>query len=136
MISRESICRAFLRIMGSVSLLALVFVAVPYAWMDAIHQGLGLGRLPDEPIVGYLARSTSAFYAMLGGLLWLASFDLKRHRLLLGYLGAAMVALGLALGAIDWIEGMPLFWKVGEGPIDVAFGIVLVWMSRRIGDFG
>ena len=136
MISQESICRAFLRIMGSVSLLALVFVAVPYASMDAIHQGLGLGRLPDEPIVGYLARSTSAFYAMLGGLLWLASFDLKRHRLLLGYLGAATVALGLALGAIDWIEGMPLFWKVGEGPIDVAFGIVLVWMSRRIGDFG
>jgi hypothetical protein len=28
------------------------------------------------PVVGSLARSTSAFYAMLGGLFWIISFDL------------------------------------------------------------
>ena len=33
---------------------------VPYSWMDAIHQGLGMGKLPDAPIVGYLVRSGHA----------------------------------------------------------------------------
>ncbi len=133
MISQDSIFRAFLRILGSGSLLALVFVAAPYAWMDAIHQGLGMGKLPEEPVVGYLARSTSAFYAVLGGLVWLVSFDLKRYRPVLAYLGATTVVFGLALGVIDWVERMPLFWKTVEGPIDVAFGIAILRMSRRVG---
>ena len=133
MISQEFVFRAFLRVMGSVALLALVFVAAPYGWMDAIHQALGMGRLPDEPVVGYLARSTSAFYAVLGGLVWLVSFDLKRYRPVLAYLGATTVVFGLALGVIDWVEGMPRFWKIVEGPIDVAFGIAILWMSRRAG---
>jgi hypothetical protein len=54
---------------------AAFFVAAPYSWMNAIHQWLGLGVLPDAPVAGYLARSTSAFYAMLGGLLWVLLFD-------------------------------------------------------------
>ena len=46
--------------------------------MVAMHADLGLGRLPDAPIVGYLARSTSAFYAIEGGLFWVVSIDLVR----------------------------------------------------------
>ena len=61
--------KLFLRVVGTVALLAVVAVVMPYSWMDAVHQRLGMGKLPPEPIVGYLARSTSAFYAMLGGLL-------------------------------------------------------------------
>ena len=133
MVSQESIFRAFLRILGSGALAALVFVAAPYAWMDAIHRWLGMGKLPEEPVVGYLARSTSAFYAVLGGLAWLASFDLKRYRPVLMYLGATTVVFGVALGVIDWLEGMPPFWKIAEGPLDVALGVAIVWMSWRLG---
>ena len=122
----------FLRITGTSALTALVFVAAPYSWMDAIHQWLGMGKLPDEPIVGYLARSTSAFYALLGGLLWVVSFHLRRNRLVLQYLGIAMVLFGITFFVVDLVEGMPLFWKVCEGPIDVIFGIVLLWFSHRI----
>jgi len=132
MLSQESIFRAFLRILGSGALVALVFVAAPYAWMDAIHQGLGMGKLPEEPVVGYLARSTSAFYAVLGGLAWLASFDLKRYRPVLLYLGATTVVFGVALGVVDWLEGMPPFWKIAEGPLDTAMGIAILWMSWRL----
>jgi len=130
--NQERVFRAFLRILGSVSLLAVVFVAAPYAWMDAIHRRLGMGKLPEEPVVGYLARSTSAFYAILGGLVWLASFDLRRYRPVLAYLGATTVVFGLALGIIDCVEGMPLFWKVAEGPLDVALGAAIVWLARRV----
>ena len=89
--------KLLLRAIGSASLLALIFVFVPYQAMDAIHRWLGMGPLPDQPVVGYLARSTSAFYAMLGGLLWLVSFDLRRHRRVLIYLGVAISLFGVAL---------------------------------------
>jgi hypothetical protein len=133
MMSQQSIFRAFLRILGSGALVAVVFVAAPYAWMDAIHRWLGMGKLPAEPVVGYLARSTSAFYAILGGLAWLASCDLKRYRPVLVYLGATSMALGVALGVIDWLEGMPWFWSMAEGPLDTALGIAILWMSWRVG---
>ena len=124
--------KLLLRVMGSSSLLALVFVVAPYNWMDSIHSALGMGQLPDQPVVGYLARSTSAFYAALGGLFWVVSFDLVRHRQVLIYLGAAISLLGVVLLAVDWTEGMPSFWTVWEGPVVMTFGLAMLFLSRRI----
>lgn len=131
MTRQERLLTLFLRIVGTASLLAAAAVVMPYAWMDAIHEWLGMGRLPGDPIVRYLARSTSAFYALLGGLLWVVSFDLPRHRLVLHYLGAAIIVFGGVLFAVDLLEGMPLFWSLGEGPFDIAFGIVILWLNHR-----
>ncbi len=113
-------------------MLALIFVAVPFSWMDAINLRLGLGNLPDEPIVGYLARSLSAFWALLGGLFWVVSFHLGRYRQVLIYLGCAVTFLGVVLLSIDWSVGMPLFWKIWEGPFLIVFGLVLLRLSREI----
>jgi len=121
-----------IRILGTGSATAAFFVAVPYAWMNAIHQWLGLGTLPDAPVVGYLARSTSAFYALLGGLLWVVSFDVRRHLLVLRYLGAAIVVFGVTLFAVDWVEGLPSFWRWWEGAIDIGYGIAILWLSLCI----
>lgn len=133
MTNHERFLQWLLRIIGSSSLLAVVVVVMPYAWMDAVHQWLGLGKLPDAPIVGYLARSTSAFYALLGGLLWVLSFDLRRHRPTLRYLGAAITVFGLTLLGVDLREGLPRFWTLWEGPLDAAFGIAILWLSGRVG---
>jgi hypothetical protein len=124
--------KTLLRLIGSFSLLALIFVFVPYESMDSIHRSLGMGPLPDQPVVGYLARSTSAFYALVGGLLWLVSFDPRRYRRVLIYLGFALSAFGIALVWIDWSEGMPMFWKVWEGPFVLVFGIAISILSRKI----
>jgi cytochrome c oxidase subunit IV len=132
MANQKRFIKLFLRISGSVSFLAVFAVVMPYSWMDAVHQWLGMGKLPDEPIVGYLAWSTSAFYALLGGLLWTVSFHLHRNRLVLRYLGAAIIFLGIALFVVDSVEGMPLFWKICEGPVNVIFGIIVLWCSHRI----
>ena len=121
-----------LRIMGAISLTAIVFVFVPYAWMNSIHQMLDLGVLPSEPIVGYLARSTSAFYALLGGLLIVLSLDVRRCRNVLEYLGFAISIFGLMLVFVDWVEGLPFYWKMWEGPFVFIFGIVLLILTRRI----
>ena len=128
----EGTLKLALRIIGSSSLLALIFVAVPYSWMDSIHADLGMGKMPDAPVVGYLARSTSAFYALLGGLLWVVSFDLQRHRRVLIYLGAASAFFGAVLLAVDLLEGMPRFWTVWEGPFVMAFGLVILTLSWRL----
>lgn len=128
----EQLLKIILRLLGSASLSALVFVFVPHAWMNQIHAQLGMGSLPDQPVVGYLARSTSALYALLGGVLWMLSFNPKRHRAVLIHLGYSIITLGVILLFVDWLEGMPLFWKLWEGPFVIAFGLVLLSLSRAI----
>jgi len=134
MTRQERLLKLVLRIIGSAALFALFAVVMPYSWMNAIHKWLGMGVLPAEPIVGYLARSTSAFYALLGGLMWIVSFDLKRHRRVLIYLGIAIIFFGTALFAVDLMEGMPLWWSMGEGPFNVIFGVVIFVLARRLGE--
>jgi hypothetical protein len=129
---QNRLLRLFLRIIGTAGLFAIIAVVMPSSWMNAIHKWLGMGELPAEPIVGYLARSTSAFYALLGGLFWLTSFDLHRHRLVLCYLGIVVVIFGAALFIIDLLEGMPLHWSLTEGPFNVGFGIVILVLSYRM----
>jgi len=132
MSDHERYLKLFLRGLGTSSLTAAFFVCVPDAWMDDIHQRLGLGQLPDLPIISYLTRSTSAFYALLGGLLWVVSFDLRRHRVVLRYLGVAIVVFGLAVFVVDWLAGLPLWWRLWEGPIDCVFGSVICYLNSRI----
>ena len=121
-----------LRIIGGSSLFALIFVAAPESWMVAIYAELEMGALPTAPIVGYLARSTSAFYAITGGLFLLISTDPRRHRAVLLYLGWAVAAFGLVLLVVDWLEGMPTAWTLWEGPFIFLFGTVLVWLTGKL----
>jgi hypothetical protein len=129
---QERFLSFLLRWVGAVSLLALVAAFMPYAWMDGIHRALGMGTLPATPIVGYLARSLSLFYALMGGLLLLCSFNPLKHRTVLYYLGAASIFIGMAMLGIDFAEGMPKFWKQLEGPYVTAFGILILVLLPRI----
>jgi hypothetical protein len=104
---------------------------MPEAWMDATHRWLGLGPLPADPIVGYLARSTSFFYALLGGLLWLLSYDVERFRPVVLFVGWAMIAMGMLVLSMDYLEGMPWWWVAIEGPSDAFFGAIMVAIARR-----
>ncbi len=128
----EPALRFMLRFFGTMSLLAIPFIFVPYSVMDDIHQLLQLGTLPDEPIVGYLARSLSAFYALVGALFWKISFDLRRYRSLLIFLCGALTLLGGALCFIDWWEGLPTVWKLWEGPFISIAASTMLSLSRRI----
>ena len=105
---------------------------MPYAWMNDIHQWLGMGTLPKEPIVGYVARSLSFFYAILGALMWLCSFDLPRYRAVILFLGTGFVVFGILVFGIDVIEGLPAQWKFAEGPIVTFWGIVIALLGARI----
>src|SRR5215468_5372863 len=69
-----------LRIVGVGALFALVAVFMPVSWMAAAHRWLGLGEMPTGPVVEYLARSLSAFYALVGALCLVLTTDLERYR--------------------------------------------------------
>ncbi len=131
--NHERMLLVWLRVVGGTSLLALLFVPFPYSGMDAIHRALGMGELPNQPVVLYLARSTSAFYALMGGLMWVLSFDMRRYRSVLVYLGAALTAFGIVLVVVDWVEGLPVFWKLAEGPGDIVIGLVILRLSLGLG---
>lgn len=120
------------RIIGVSSLFALIFVAAPHSWMREIHAWAGLGVMPDTPVVWYLARSTSAFYAMVGGLFLVVSRDLERHRQVIVYLGSSVIFLGAVLLIVDVTEGMPTAWTVWEGPFVIAFGIAILHLIRLV----
>jgi len=129
----ETWLRLVLRITGIVALPAIVAVFMPREWMAAIHAWLGLGQFPAGPIVEYLARGLSAFYAMLGGLVLLVSFDVRRHEQVIRYLAVVGLVFGVVIFAIDLLIGLPLFWTVGEGPATVALSaaiLILQWRAK------
>src|SRR5262245_28993059 len=78
-----------LRFVGVPALFALVAVFMPVSWMVATHRWLGLGEMPTGPVVEYLARSVSAFYAIMGALCLVLTTDLERYRPLVRFLGVA-----------------------------------------------
>jgi hypothetical protein len=119
-----------LRVLGVSTLFALVAVFIPLSWMAAVHSWLGLGDMPNAPVVEYLARSVSTFYALLGALCLVISYNLERYRPLAGFLGVAFILIGLVLLGVDLGGGMPWSWLAVEGPKEIGIGVLLYFLAR------
>lgn len=119
-----------LRLVGLSGMLAAGAVVMPFSWMMEIHAYLGLGVMPGEPIVEYLARSLSALYAILGFILWHVSFRLDGYLGLVRLLGIVFVVFGLVISWIDVKAGLPLAWTLMEGPPTVLGGLWVFWSCR------
>ena len=119
-----------LRFVGVTALFALVAVFMPSSWMAATHRWLGLGEMPTGPVVEYLARSLSAFYAVMGALCLVVAADLERYRPLVRFLGVAFALMSLVLLGVDLAAGMPWWWSTSEGPGGVVFGALLFVLAR------
>src|SRR2546423_1261960 len=85
------------RIVGVPDLFALVAVVMPTSWMAATHRWLGRGEMPTDPVVAYLARSLSAFYAVMGALCLVMAANLERYRPLVRFLGVAFALMSVVL---------------------------------------
>src|SRR6516165_12646997 len=97
MTKADKVLVLLLRIVGVPALVALVAVVMPVSWMAATHRWLGLGEMPTGPVVEYLARSLSAFYAIMGAVCLVLATDLERYRPLVRFLGVAYVLMSLVL---------------------------------------
>ena len=107
------------------------FLSLPLslASMADVHRWLGMGELPQVPIVDYLARSVAAFYGFHGVLLFMLSTDIERYARLIGMIAGTTVCFGLILLAIDIHAGLPAYWMLGEGPPVAIIGIVLLFLN-------
>jgi len=127
---RQRVVVVLLRLAGGVMLLAFLAMIMPGDWMVATHRSLGLGELPRDPIVDYLARSASAIYGFHGVLLLAISLDPARYVRLIRTLGVMNVMFGVVLVGIDLHAGMPMYWTLAEGPPVSAFGVALLYLTR------
>jgi hypothetical protein len=117
-------------LLGIPALFALVPVVMPFSWMVATHRWLGIGEMPDGPVVEYLARSVSLFYALFGALCLVLASDLERYRSLVRFLGVAFALMSLVLLGVDLAAGMPWWWSASEGPGGVVCGTLLFVLAR------
>jgi hypothetical protein len=120
-----------LRFVGCLLLLAAAAIVMPFEWMAALHQALGLGGLPELPVIQYLTRSVSAVYATWGAFFLYLSFDVRRHLVVIRFLMVVKMLFALVLIAIDILAGMPWFWTVYEGPPILVIAAAMWWLSYR-----
>ena len=130
MTKSDKVLVILLRYGGVIALFAVVAVVMPTSWMAATHRWLGLGEMPTGPVVEYLARSLSAFYALVGALCLVVASDLERYRPLVRFLGAAFALMSPVALGVDLAAGMPWWWSASEGPGGVVFGVLLFFLAR------
>jgi hypothetical protein len=130
MTTSDKVLVFLLRLVGVGALFALVAVFMPLSWMAATHRWLGLGEMPTGPVVEYLARDLSAFYALVGALCLVIATDLERYRPLVRFFALACIVLSILFTGIDLSAGMPWWWTASEGPGGVVFGALLFVLAR------
>jgi len=121
-----------LRILSVIVMTAVFAAMLPMETMKLIHRQIGLGEMPESPIVEYLARSVSLFYAFHGAMIWYLASDLRRNlRFFRFYLRLSLVfAAGLFL--VDLSAGLPWRWVLFEGPPAMLLIAVLLMGLRRV----
>jgi hypothetical protein len=111
---------------------AVVPFLMPTSWMAAVHQWLGMGVLPDKPIVDYLARYASGFSALYGFLLLLLLTDVRRYAPVITFQAVAIILLS-GVGAIFARRaGMPTLWIVGDVLSCWGFCGAMLWLQTKI----
>jgi hypothetical protein len=131
--SKQRTVSRVLRAIGCLDLLALGAAVMPFHWMDVAHRAMGLGPLPEVPVVGYLARTASALYALHGAMVLFISFDVARYWGLIRFLAIAALFHGAIIMGIDLALALPAWWRYGEGPCFAATGALILWLQARAG---
>lgn len=117
-----------LRLSGAIICLSFLAIFLPLEWMERIHQRLGLGAIPEQPIFEYLTRSLSAMYFAHGVMVLAVSTDVRRYWPFVGLFGGLNVVLGTTFLVTDILAPMPWYWTAAEGPPIMVFGVVLAWL--------
>jgi len=128
-VSKETIQKVLLRLAGMIEMLAFIAVVMPRSWMEISHEWLGLGQMPQGPVLMFLIRQASYTYGMHGISLWVLSLDVKRFRPLIILNGIAYLLAAPVFAAIDYTAGMPLWWTIGDCVGCGGLGVVLLWCS-------
>lgn len=133
LMNRTSIqLRILLRTLGAICVLAIIPLVMPFKYLDAAHQFLGLGPFPREPIAIYLARSVSSLCTFYGGLLLVLSHNVTRYISIISYQAMAIMMLS-AYGIVAGIRaGLPAFLVVADAVGCWVFLLPIFFLSRTV----
>jgi hypothetical protein len=113
-------------------ILAIIPLVMPFRWLDAAHQAMGLGPFPSAPIADYLARSVSSLCTFYGGLLLLLARDVERFAPVIVYQAIAIMLLS-AFGIIAGMRaGLPAFWVIADAVGCWLFLLPIYLLARRL----
>jgi hypothetical protein len=99
--------RLVLRVISSVSFIALPAIFAPRLTVEKLSVLLGFGKPPHLPLLIYMTSGASCVYLGQAILLWLMSGDVVRYRPLIVFCGWAYLAFGPLFFWIDISAGMP-----------------------------
>ena len=114
-----------LRLTGLTEILAFIAVVMPRSWMEVSHQWLGLGQMPDGPILMFMIRQASYAYGMHGLSLWILAADVVRFRRLIIFNGISFLLAAPVFFLIDYTYGLPAWWIMVDSLGCGSFG---AWM--------
>ena len=133
MANAEQWLTLLLRVTGGVMCLAAVPVFMPTNWMAACHAWLGLGAYPQQPVVEYLARATSGFYALTGALLALAARDVRRFGPVITVVAVGMLVMGVAVaGRMVLGEASFRLFAVADAVSACGCFAAVLWLQRLV----
>ncbi len=131
MMNRKFWLTFLLRVGGFGLLLATFAIFLPVDMMANIHRWLGVGEFPHGPITVYLARSTSALYAMHGAVMLLVSIDVIKYFRFVQLLGWLHAIFGIVIFFTGLLAPLPWYWVATEGPPVVGVGVLLLVLARK-----
>ena len=122
--------RFILRLMTSLSLIALPAVIVPRMAVEKLSWLMGFGQPPMVPLLVYMTAGGSCVYIGQAVLLWFISLDVVRYRPLVLLLGWAYLAFGPVFIWIHLDAGTPHWWMAMDSLSCLAAGAALLWACR------
>ena len=120
-----------LRVAGAVEIVAFIAVVMPRSWMEISHTSVGLGEMPEAPVLMFLIRQASYTYGVHGISLWVLASNVERFRPLIVLNGIAFLVGGPVFFLIDYTSGMPWWWTLADPISCFCFGAALLWLTRR-----
>jgi len=135
--SSERYLRLLLRVVGIVSLPAIVAVFMPHSWLVR-STGFAEPGTPVKVLVSYLARLLSAFYVLLGAMFLVFATDVRRYAgpIRLVALWSLMAVVGFLIYGVPALARGGFGWFIWFVAGDVAFGffmaVIILLLQRRI----
>ena len=123
-----------LRLSGAVEILAFFAVIMPRSWMEISHAWLGMGEMPNGPVLMFMIRQASYTYGMHGVSLWVLASDVNRFRKLVILNGIAFLLAGPIFFWIDYTTGMPWYWTLIDSLGCGSFGAAILGLSLTAPD--
>ena len=97
--------------------------------MEISHAWLGMGEMPDGPVLMFMIRQASYTYGMHGVSLWVLASDVIRFRKLVILNGIAYLLAGPIFFWIDYSAGMPWFWTLIDSLGCLSFGAAILGLN-------